>query len=65
MNLIGTPLFLAPEVFTGKYGKECDIWSLGVTLYFLASGNLPFLGIDQEETSRQIIHDEVKFPKSI
>jgi calcium-dependent protein kinase len=30
MEIAGTPYYLAPEVLTGSYGRECDIWSLGI-----------------------------------
>lgn len=41
-ELAGTPLYMAPEVITGGYGKEADMWSLGVLLYTLVSGFFPF-----------------------
>ena len=33
---------MAPEVINGSYGKEADMWSLGVLLYTLVSGFFPF-----------------------
>ena len=43
-TLVGTPMYLAPEVLDGLYGKECDIWSLGVIMHLLLSGLYPFSG---------------------
>ena len=41
-EIAGTPYYMAPEVLKGSYQAEADIWSLGVLLYTLVSGYLPF-----------------------
>jgi len=38
----GTPYFIAPEVMKGTYGKEWDMWSIGIMAYYMLSGALPF-----------------------
>ena len=40
----GTPCYIAPEIISNQpYDKRCDLWSLGVILFLLLSGELPFL----------------------
>ena len=49
MSLNGTPYYMSPEAFNRKRNKQTDIWSFGVVLYKMLSGNLPFEGNDVAE----------------
>ena len=43
--VVGTPIYVAPEVFEGYYDFKCDVWSIGIILYMmLTGGHSPFEG---------------------
>ena len=47
-ELVGSVMYMAPEVINERYGKESDLWSCGVTLYLMLSGRPPFQGKTDE-----------------
>lgn len=65
MDIAGTPYYIAPEVLTAEYGKECDIWSLGVCVYQLLTGQMPFDGDSQNEVFDKIRSGIFEMPKHI
>ena len=62
----GTLTFVSPEVLIRKpYNKEIDIWSIGVILYLILSGDLPFDDEedDEQKIAKSIVFNEVEFPQ--
>ena len=60
---VGTKFYISPEVIKGKYDQFCDIWSCGVILYLMLSGNFPFYGRNDEEIYDKILEMKVEFPE--
>ena len=63
----GTPAYIAPEIYAkiGYDGPQCDIWSAGVTLYYILSGNLPFRGSNIQELEKLIINGDYEEIKNV
>lgn len=58
---IGTPAYMAPEVFKNNYNEKCDVWSCGVILFVMLSGMLPFGGDTEDEIREAVLNDDVSF----
>lgn len=61
-DLVGTAFYVAPEILEGKYGMECDLWSLGVIMHILLVGYPPFDGDCDREIFASIVHESLNLP---
>jgi tRNA A-37 threonylcarbamoyl transferase component Bud32 len=67
-EILGTPAYMAPEQITnrrGEIGPACDIYGMGVLLYELLTGRVPFKGRDQFDTLLQVLDCEPQSPRKI
>ncbi|KAJ3325899.1 serine/threonine-protein kinase KIN2 [Boothiomyces sp. JEL0866] len=63
----GSPCYAAPEIYDNKpyVGTLVDVWSLGVCLYGMVTGSLPFDGPDFKSLASRVRSGKVDFPKEL
>lgn len=63
---LGTPSYIAPEQLTGaEIDARADLYSVGVTLYLLLTGQLPFIGSDGAQTAAMRLTHDPKHPAAL
>ena len=63
----GSPPFAAPELFQEQsyLGPPVDIWALGVTLYYMVTGNVPFAGSTVPQIKESVLKGSYNPPKRV
>src|SRR5580698_2171199 len=65
-QLLGSPAYMAPEIIEGKpLDFRTDVFSVGILLYLLATGALPFSGRNPHEVLRRISEGKFADPRSV
>ena len=62
----GSPCYSSPEIIVGQaYSEKTDIWSLGIVLYYMATGSLPFIDSNIQKLFYKIVNENVTFPADL
>jgi len=62
----GSPNYSAPEIIKkGPYSKSADVWSLGILLYFMSTGRLPFAGQPLSKLMQSLAEEEIPIPDGL
>jgi len=68
---VGSPCFMSPEIVenkekrSGEICKKGDVWSLGICVFLMLCGQLPFTGLEESDIFQEILTKEIKFKKGI
>jgi serine/threonine protein kinase len=63
LSKCGTPMYMAPEVHMGEaYTAGVDVWAVGVILYIMLSGTLPFYAETSQDFHEIVTEAQYEFP---
>ncbi|HID32049.1 MAG TPA: hypothetical protein EYP24_01565 [bacterium (Candidatus Stahlbacteria)] len=63
LSTAGTPIYMAPEAWSGNYSDKTDLWALAAILYETISGSPPFLADNLDDLKRLISTGKIKLTR--
>ncbi|MEA3311445.1 MAG: UvrD-helicase domain-containing protein [candidate division WOR-3 bacterium] len=64
-SVAGTPFYMSPEAWSGRFMPSSDLWSVGVILYEMLTGVLPFQGANYEEIRTKLMNEAPTDPSRL
>ena len=62
---INLPYYISPEILEMDFNNKCDIWSIGIILYEMLHGYLPFKGKDYEEVIYNVKNSNIHYDSNL
>ena len=60
LSVAGTPVYMSPEAWKGEFDARSDIYSIGVMLYEMLQGQVPYLADSFEQMRNKILHGKLR-----
>eukprot|EP00282_Hemiselmis_andersenii_P043019 CAMPEP_0172066180 /NCGR_PEP_ID=MMETSP1043-20130122/11025_1 /TAXON_ID=464988 /ORGANISM="Hemiselmis andersenii, Strain CCMP441" /LENGTH=490 /DNA_ID=CAMNT_0012726325 /DNA_START=273 /DNA_END=1742 /DNA_ORIENTATION=+ len=65
-SMVGSPYYMAPEIILKQgHGKAVDWWSLGILIYEMLTGTLPFYNENTRLAYKKLLTEELEFPPNV
>ncbi len=64
-SVAGTPFYMSPEAWSGRFMPSSDLWSVGIILYEMLTGVLPFQGANYEELRTKLMNEAPTDPSRL
>lgn len=59
-SIVGTPIHMAPELFTGRYDCSVDVYAFGVLFWYVCAGNVKLPGAFEQCANKDQLWQNVK-----
>ena len=59
-SIVGTPIHMAPELFTGRYDHSVDVYAFGILFWYICAGNVRLPGSYEQCSSKDQLWSSVR-----